>query len=112
MASPVQGGNGELLLTQVLVVVFGSVLVVVSEFGLGQEGAKLHCLLWGTLEVTCQEGFSNVQEEDMPAKEGENDWGLLGITVPQPGFWAGVWLRERMLGFYTQCCDARTHTQA
>lgn len=73
MASPVQGGTGELLLTQVLVVVLGSVLIVVSEFGLGQEGAKLHCLLWGTLEVTCQEGFSNVQEEDMPAKGGEND---------------------------------------
>lgn len=108
-ASPVQGGEGELLLTQVLVVVLGSVLVVISEFGLGQEGAKLHGLLWGTLEVTCQEGFSNVQEEDMPAKEGENDSGLLGITVSQPAFWAGVWLRARMLGFYTQCCGVRGH---
>lgn len=72
-ASPVQGGERELLLTQVLVVVLGSVLVVISEFGLSQEGAELHSLLWRTLEVTCQEGFSNVQEEDMPAKEGEND---------------------------------------
>lgn len=73
MASPVQGSAGEFLLTQVLIVVLGCVLVVVSEFGLGQEGAKLHCLLWGALEVACQEGFFNVQEKDMPAKEGEND---------------------------------------
>lgn len=71
-ASPVQCGAGELFLTQVLIAVLGSVLVVVSEFGLGQEGTKFHCLLWGTLEVACQEGLFNVQEKDMPAREGEN----------------------------------------
>lgn len=73
VALPVQSSTGELLFTQVLVVVLGSILVVVSEFGLGQEGTKLHCLLRGTLEVACQEGFFNVQEKDMPVKEGEND---------------------------------------
>lgn len=70
-ASPVQSGAGELFLTQVLIAVLGGVLVVVAKFGLGQEGAKFHGLLWGTLEVACQEGLFNVQEKDMPAREGE-----------------------------------------
>lgn len=70
-ASPVQSGAGELFLTQVLIAVLGGVLVVVAKFGLGQEGTKFHGLLWGTLEVACQEGLFNVQEKDMPAREGE-----------------------------------------
>jgi hypothetical protein len=51
----------------------GGVLVVVSKFGLSQEGTEFHGLLWGTLEVACQEGLFNVQEKDMPAREGEKD---------------------------------------
>lgn len=46
--------------------VLGRVLVVVPKLGLGQEGAEFHCLLWGTLEVACQEGFLYMQEKDMP----------------------------------------------
>lgn len=70
-ASPVQGGAGELLCTQLLVVVLGRVLIVVSKLGLGQEGTEFHCLLWGALEVACQEGLFDMQEEDMPAKHCE-----------------------------------------
>lgn len=70
-ASPVQSSAGELLCTQLLVAVLGSVLIVVSKLGLCQEGTELHCLLWGALEVACQEGLLDMQEEDMPAKQCE-----------------------------------------
>lgn len=72
-ASPVQGGRGELLGTQLLIVILGSVLVVVSKLGLGQEGTEFHCLLWGTQKVACQEGLLDVQEKDMPAEQGESE---------------------------------------
>ena len=48
-------------------------LVVVPKLGLGQEGTEFHCLLWGTLEVACKEGFLDMQEKDMPAKQCENE---------------------------------------
>lgn len=72
-ASPVQGRAGELLGAQLLVVVLGSVLVVVPELGLGQQGAELHCLLRRTGQMAGQEGLLDVQEEDMPAKQGGNE---------------------------------------
>lgn len=58
--SPVQGCTGELPGTQLLVAVLGGVLVVVSKLGLGQEGAELHRLLRGTLEMAGQEGLLDV----------------------------------------------------
>ena len=72
-ASPVQGGTGEFLCTELLVAVLGSVLIIVSELGLGQEGAEFHCLLRGTLEVAGQEGLLDMQEKDMPAKQCDNE---------------------------------------
>lgn len=72
-ASPVQGGTGQLLCTELLIVVLGSVLIIVSKLGLGQEGAQFHCLLRRTLQVTRQERLLNMQEKDMPAKQCENE---------------------------------------
>lgn len=72
-ASPVQGCTGELLCTQLLVAVLGSVLIVVSKLGLGQEGAEFHRLLGGTLEVAGQERLLDMQEKDMPTKQCKNE---------------------------------------
>lgn len=80
----------------------GGVLVVVSEFGLGQEGAKFHGLLWGTLEVARQEGLFNVQEKDMPAKERRESLRL-GITVSEVACGAGVRLKARAIAQRTVC---------
>lgn len=66
---PVQNSSGGFLYTELFIVIFGSILIIITILQLGKECTKFNCMLRGTPKITSQKILLYVQEKHMPKME-------------------------------------------